>query len=94
MFGDSAVSGSQNIGLIIYLKIFSEKELFSIDRLHGMYTTRKLLDCDIPEVTIPVAPGRNLATLVEAAVRNQLLKIKGYVASADLIMRQREKMEK
>ena len=90
MFGDSSITGSQKIGLIICLKIFSDNELFSIDRLYGMYTTRNLLGCDIPEVTIPVAPGRNLATLVEAAVRNQLLKVNGYVASEDLIKRQHE----
>jgi len=35
----------------------------------------------VPEVTIPVAPGRNMAILVETAVRNHMLKLKGYDAS-------------
>ena len=90
MFSDAAISGSQKIGLIIVLRVFTNDELFSIDRLHGMYTIRDLLGCQIPEVTIPVSSGRNLATLVEAAVRNQLLKLKGYNASQDLTKRQQD----
>jgi HPr kinase/phosphorylase len=37
---------------------------------------------------MPVAPGRNLAILVEAAVRHQILRIRGYDAGVDFIDRQ------
>jgi HPr kinase/phosphorylase len=47
---------------------------------------------DIPVFTLPVAPGRNLAVLVEAAVRNHLLRLNGYHAGEDLSARQRQLM--
>jgi HPr kinase/phosphorylase len=65
-------------------------ELQEIDRLYGMYRTQKILNVDIPEVSIPVAPGRNLSIIVEGAVRNQVLKNTGYDASQDFVNRQRE----
>jgi len=37
---------------------------------------------------MPVAPGRNLGVIVEAAVRHQILRIRGYDAGADFIDRQ------
>jgi HPr kinase/phosphorylase len=37
---------------------------------------------------MPVAPGRNLAILVEAAVRHQILRIRGYDAGVDFVDRQ------
>ena len=49
---------------------------------------QSVLDVPIPEVTIPVAPGRNLAILVEAAARNHMLKLQGYDASTAFIERQ------
>jgi HPr kinase/phosphorylase len=48
----------------------------------------------VPEVTIPVAEGRNLAVLVEAAVRNELLKSRGYDAGTEFIERQRARIER
>ena len=41
-----------------------------------------------PEITLPVAPGRNLAVLVEAAARTHLLQDNDYNAAQDLIARQ------
>jgi HPr kinase/phosphorylase len=43
----------------------------------------------VPEVRIPVAVGRNLAVLVEVAVRNHILKLRGTNPSAEFIERQR-----
>ena len=48
------------------------------------------LNVSVPEVTVPVAPGRNLSVLVESAVRNHLLRLKGYDASEVLIERQQQ----
>ncbi len=49
--------------------------------------TRDILGMEFPEVTLPVAHGRNLAVLVEAAARNHLLQISGYNSAQDFIQR-------
>ena len=51
---------------------------------------RSILGSDFPQVTLPVAPGRNLAVLVEAAARNHLLHNSGYNAAQDFITRQHQ----
>lgn len=52
-------------------------ERSGLERIYGANSYREILDTKIPQTTIPVAPGRNLAVLVEAAVRNHVLKTKG-----------------
>ena len=54
------------------------------------YDTQNILGLEIPEVTLPVAPGRNLAVIVEAAARNHLLNMNGYNAAEDFIERQHQ----
>jgi HPr kinase/phosphorylase len=90
MFGDNAIKDSKRLQLIVNVVAFSVDELKLIDRLHGMYRTDDILGVAIPEVTIPVAPGRNLAVLIETAVRNQVLKHNGYDASQEFIARQHQ----
>ena len=43
-----------------------------------------ILDVKVSELTIPVAPGRNLAIIVETASLNQRLKNKGYFAAIEM----------
>jgi HPr kinase/phosphorylase len=50
------------------------------------------LGIDIPEILIPVAPGRNLAVLVECAARNHILRMSGYNSTDDFMERQRALM--
>ena len=69
------------------------EEAVKIDRLHGSKQTRSIQNVDIPEITLPVGPGRNLAVLLEAAVRNHILNIKGYDASQAFIERQKRRLE-
>ena len=47
----------------------------------------------VSEVTIPVAAGRNLAVLVEAAVRNHVLQLRGIDSTQDFISRQAQQMQ-
>ena len=61
----------------------------NFDRLGNNLKTRNLLGIPFTEITLPVAPGRNLAVLVEAAARNHLLQASGYNAAEDLIACQR-----
>jgi HPr kinase/phosphorylase len=93
MFGDSAIKNSHALNLIVNIRQLTENELVNMDRVHGMYVEREMFHLKIPEVTIPVSPGRNLAYLVEGAVRNQLLRLAGYNASEELCKRQLAYME-
>ncbi len=60
-------------------------KMVQLDRLDGSYTTKKILDIEIPEITLPVAPGRNLAILLECAARNHILRMSGYSASQEFV---------
>lgn len=89
LFGESAIKHSKYLRLIIHLQSSEEDTSGPMDRLTGSISSEQLLGLDIPKVTIPVAPGRNMAILVETAVRNHMLRAKGYDASEDFIERQR-----
>lgn len=93
MYGDSAIKFSKDLSLIIHLESMEDSEKHTIDRLKGNFRSRKILDIDIPEVTLPVATGRNLAVLVEAAVRDHILLRKGYDAADAFIKRQSESIQ-
>jgi HPr kinase/phosphorylase len=90
MFGDSSIKRTKYMRLIVHLMRMSAEQISSMDRLSGAYTNRDVLGVSIPQVTVPVAPGRNLAVLVESAVRNHLLRLKGYDAAEVLIERQQQ----
>ncbi|NIP73858.1 MAG: HPr kinase/phosphorylase [Gammaproteobacteria bacterium] len=92
MFGDSAIKQNKYLRLIIQLEHMNDEGLLEIDRLRGSRRTSTVLGVEIPEITLPVAPGRNLAVLVEIAVRNHLLALKGYEAHRDFVRRQRNAM--
>jgi len=94
IFGDSAVKTSKYLHLIIDLENMTDEQLYNVDRLRGERRTRSIFNLDIPEVTLPVAPGRNLAVAVEAAVRNHILLHKGYDAAEDFIQRQHQLVQK
>lgn len=85
MYGDNALKRNKYLRLIIRLQRMSKEDREQIDRLRGNRTTREILGIAIPEILIPVAPGRNLAVLVEAAVRNHILLNSGSDATEQLI---------
>ena len=87
LFGDSAIKINKYLKLIIRLEPLSKESIKQIDRLEGSYTTQNILDLEIPEITLPVAPGRNLAVLLECAARNHMLRISGYNASEEFTER-------
>jgi len=91
MFGASAIKQNRNLRLIIHLQ--DMEEAVRVDRLQGSRQIRRIQDVEIPEITLPVGPGRNLAVLLEAAVRNHILYSKGYDASQAFIERQKLRLE-
>ena len=95
MFGDNSVVETKRLRLIVNLDTIpdnsaSEKTLWEIDRIGGSQRKQTVLDVEIPEVQIPVAPGRNVAVIIEAAVRNHVLYLNGYNAADDFIKRQQK----
>ena len=92
MFGASAIKQNRNLRLIVHLQDMDEAA--RMDRLQGSRRIRRIQDVEIPEITLPVGPGRNLAVLLEAAVRNHILVSKGYDASKAFIERQKLRLEK
>ena len=89
LFGDSAIKHNKYLRLIIRLERLERDQLVDVDRLAGSYRSRRILDVEIPEITLPVAPGRNLAVLVECAARNHILRMNGYSSADEFIQRQR-----
>lgn len=92
MYGDSSIKFSKYLRLIIHLTAMTsltEPE----DRLSTAQHTKNILDVEIPVIQLPVAPGRNLSVLAEAAVRNHLLNLKGYNAADKFIQRQQQSIE-
>lgn len=93
MFGETAVQQRETLNLVINMRSFDNDALARIDRLRGSLSAHTVLGVAVPEITLPVAPGRNLAILVETAVRNQVLRVRGYDAGVDLMDRQARAIE-
>jgi HPr kinase/phosphorylase len=75
LFGVSSVREQKKIELHVELHEWDASVEY--DRLGFDDRTEKLLDVAVPKIILPVRPGRNLATLIEVAARNQLLKVQG-----------------
>lgn len=90
LFGDSAIKKEKFLRLIVQLEHMTTQQLHNIDRLQGDYRVRRILGVDVPEIGLPVAPGRNLAVLLECAVRNHSLKVQGYNAADEFCTLQRQ----
>lgn len=82
MFGVGAYRETKKIRLVVELEKWEENKYY--DRLGLDLETTKFFDTEIPKVTIPVLPGRNVATLVESAAMNEKLKYMGYHAAFNL----------
>jgi HPr kinase/phosphorylase len=89
MFGDAAIRTGKQLQLIMRMEPLDSQQHADSNRLGGELESTEVLGVAIPTMTLPVAPGRNLAVMVEAAVRNYMLIRRGYRAGDDLIERQR-----
>lgn len=94
MYGNAAIRHHKRLELIINLEPLTSALRAQLDRLNGNLTTSDVLGVRIAAMTLPVAPGRNMAVMVEATVRNFLLSHDGYHAAEDLMHRQRREMER
>ena len=87
IFGETAVRPRKTLKLIVRLERPTEEANHRIDRLAANAGKETILGVDTPSVTLGVVAGRNLAVLVEAAVRNYILQTRGYDSSKEFIER-------
>lgn len=93
IFGESALRPRKNIKLIVHLEKPAGSETTQyVDRLPLKPGIHEILGVSISKVTIPVAAGRNLAVLVEAAVRNHVLQLRGIDSTREFVERQAQHM--
>jgi HPr kinase/phosphorylase len=76
LFGIAAVRETKKLELVVELVDWQADGEY--DRLGLEERQYKILDIVVPQVTLPVRPGRNIATIIEVAARNQLLKLQGH----------------
>lgn len=92
IFGETAVRRKMRLNLIAHLvrrKTLEE----NYERLPVSSQTEEILGLSIRKVVIPVEAGRNIAVLLEAAVRNTILQMRGIDTLKDFIVRQQKAME-
>ena len=79
--------------LIVHLQNGTFGDQAAPERLPLSNLNQNIMNVDIRKVIIPVAAGRNLAVLVEAAVRNYVLQLRGIDSTKDFIERQEREMD-
>ena len=94
LFGETAVKMRKNLKLIVELVQAEEIGEVGLNRLDMVASTETILSVGIPKVRIPVAAGRNLAVLVEVAVRNHILKSRGINPVEQFIKRQQAAIDR
>ncbi|TSA49783.1 MAG: HPr kinase/phosphorylase [Nitrosomonadales bacterium] len=88
LFGDNAVKPTKPLDLIVQLEMADALAPHLLDRLKIKAQNEKILGVKVPKVMIPVAAGRNLAVLVEVAVRNHILQLRGINSTRQFAQRQ------
>lgn len=94
LFGETAVKLKKNLKLIVELVQPTEIGEVGLNRLDMIASTETILGVPIPKVRIPVAAGRNLAVLVEVAVRNHILKSRGINPVEQFMVRQQAAIDR
>ncbi len=95
MFGDTSIKRNKYLRLVVHLgKLEDIHSNDGMARLQGVTSTRTVLDVEVPQITIPVGPGRNLAVLVEAATRSFILRGKGIDPAQTFIDRQAHQLRR
>jgi len=79
LYGVSSIRFTKRVELVVNLERWETGREY--DRLGLRNETFQILGVALPLIRMPVAPGRNIAILIEVAARNQLLKERGYDAA-------------
>ena len=91
IFGETAVRRKMRLKLIVHLVKRGALDE-EVERLPFHFPTEDVLGLPIRKVVIPVAAGRNIAVLLEAAVRNTILQLRGIDTLQEFMERQRQAM--
>ncbi len=94
LFGDNSVKPTKPLDLIIQLALADVLNPQALDRLNAKTQHERVLEVNIPKVVIPIAAGRNISVLVEVAVRNHILLLRGVNATQQFSKRQKQMMQK
>ncbi len=81
LFGMSAVKKDSDIDLVINLELWRDDAVY--DRLGLEEQSTTFFDVEVPSLTVPVKPGRNLAVIIEVAAMNNRNKKMGYNAALE-----------
>jgi HPr kinase/phosphorylase len=90
LFGVASTRSSKRVELVVQLERWEHGREY--DRLGLDEEFYELIGARIPMIRMPVAPGRNVAILVEVAARNQLLRSRGHHAARRLVNRLNEQL--
>ena len=83
LFGMGAVKVTEKIDMIVKLELWDPDKVYDRMGLENEYAT--ILGIQVPCLTIPVKPGRNLAIILEVAAMNNRQKKMGYNAAQELM---------
>ena len=78
---DALANGADEIDMVINLEQWKDGAMYDRLGLENLYTT--ILDVQVPSLTVPVRPGRNLAVIIEVAAMNNRHKKMGYNAAVE-----------
>ena len=92
IFGETSVRPRMNLKLIVHLEKPAGPDAVRLERLPLAASSQNVLGVDVRKVTVPVAAGRNLAVLVEAAVRNYVLQLRGIDSTREFVARHERHM--
>jgi HPr kinase/phosphorylase len=92
LFGLAAVRDRKTIDLVVELEHWQEGQTY--DRLGLDETVYTVLDTSCPFIRMPVAPGRNVANLVEIGARNHVLKMQGTHSAREFARKLEEELER
>ena len=87
LYGEVAVRPKKSLRFIVHLEKPADIMQADYDRLQMQRDSQEILGIPIPKVRIPVAAGRNLAVMVEVAVRSHILHLRGISSSQQFIER-------
>jgi len=93
IFGETAVRRRKNLDLIVHLQKANSSDFNTLERLPINNVNEEIMGINIRKVIIPVAAGRNLAVLVEAAVRNYILQSRGMDSTKSFLDRHEQEMQ-
>jgi HPr kinase/phosphorylase len=93
IFGEAALRPRKNLKLIVQLEKPASSDAPYVERLPLKPGFQEIMGVSVSKVSIPVAAGRNLAVLTEAAVRNYVLQLRGIDSTRDFIERQAQHLK-